>query len=233
MMHRSQQLYALPIINGSDLANKEFTHPNHTKNLLANNKNEFNKWRLEVNNIYKQYIHIKSSIVNKADNIFHNINSPIIGIHYRHPSHTIESGPIYLKNYFDQIDRILVKNPDAKIFVASDTMFGILAFKHRYKDKVIYIESVDRLDLDNILEWAFALIRCNKVDDVGFIDQKGYELQHRQSEEATINAYKLTEDLLLETLCLSKCNYLIHGVSNIALAISYINPNISMITLIP
>ena len=78
------------------------------------------------------------------------------------------------------------------------------------------------------LHWAFGLAD-GKADHVGFINGKGYELHHKRVKQN--NNKKMTIDLLKEVLCLSKCNQLINNISNIPLAISYINPNIEIITL--
>jgi hypothetical protein len=58
---------------------------------------------------------------------------------------------------------------------------------------------------------------------------KGFELHHKRINSK--NNYKITLDLLKEVLLLSKCNQLINNVSNIPFAISYINPEIEIITL--
>ena len=185
--------------------------------------------------IYEKYIVPKKDIIDETNTIINKIknnNIPIIGVHYRHPSHSVESGDIYLQQYFNVIDSLLENMPNAKIFLASDTEFGILAFKQKYGNIVNYIENIERLDLDNILAWAFAMKKHRKIDDVGFINNKGYELQHTKSNDISQNNYKMTRDLLLEIFCLSKCDYLIHTISNIALTISYINPSIKFKTLI-
>lgn len=234
LTHTDQQLGRLPVINGSDIASKEFTHPEHTKSLFTN-ISKFNKWRYDTNQIYQSYIKIKEDIINEVKYIIQNIkdkNTQIIGVHYRHPSHSVESGDIYLQQYFDAINEILVNNPEAQIFIASDTEFGILAFQKEYGDRLHYIENIERLNLDNILAWAYAMKQHKKSNDVGFINNKGYELQHIKSSENHVDNYKMTKDLLLEVLCLSECNYLIHTISNIALTISYINPSITLKTLI-
>ena len=62
---------------------------------------------------------------------------------------------VYLNDYFKKLDNILIDD-DYKIFLATDTDFGLLAFKSRYGDKIIYTKNIDRLPLDNILEWAYA-----------------------------------------------------------------------------
>lgn len=222
-------------LSSGEQAPEEFKTPAVFKNMLQNNANEFAEWRSSINGVYNHYIKFKPEILEKnqilCDKLFTN-SEYIIGVHYRHPSHSVESGCIFLEQYFKEIDQILVKHPKAKIFLATDTEFGIMAFKHRYENKLIYIKDIKRLPIDNILEWAFALLNVGKSDGVGIIKNRGYEL-HQSHIYLDKNAdyYELTAGLINEILCLSKCNILINSTSNISLALSYINPNLQMITL--
>jgi len=210
----------------------EFRLPKITKQLLKGNKEKFKKWRLNVNSVYREFIKFKPDITEQVDNVWFNQsntnNINIIGVHYRHPSHFIESGKIYLEDYFKNIDNFLNLYPESKIFLASDNQFGIYAFKERYQDKIFYIEDIDRLSMAEFLHWSLGLAD-GKADNVGFINGKGYELHHKRIQAS--NNKKMTLDLLTEILCLSKCDQLINICSNIPLAISYINPNIEIITL--
>jgi hypothetical protein len=209
---------------------KEFRIPKDT-HLLMKNQNFFNMWRKNVNSTYTKYIKFNQEIIDSV-NYFWDTNFikdlPIIGIHYRHPSHFIESGKIFLEQYFEKIDNILTFNPDSQMFLATDTNFGIYAFKEKYGDKIKYISDIDRLTMSEFLEWCFSLA-SGKADNVGFINGKGYELHHKRVNLK--NNKKMTIDLISEVLCLSKCRYLINTTSNVSLAISYINPNIEMIQL--
>jgi hypothetical protein len=218
-------------ITVGEIAPKEFTHPASSEALL-NDRENFSKWRHYVHGIYSRYIKFDQAIMNDANSFWtENIGTnKAIGVHYRHPSHSCESGNIYLKQYFEEIDNILQKEPESNIFLASDNMLGILAFKDRYGDKIKYIQDIDRLDMDNLLSWAYELAKGKKADVVGMINGKGFELQHIAAANNT-GSKKMTTDLFKEVICLSKCNHLIHTVSNIPLAISYMNPNLQMITI--
>lgn len=216
------------MFTGGEEAPKEFRIPEETKKLI-NDKERFESWRKEINSTYNKFIKINSNIDFQV-NDFINCNSlnNSIGVHYRHPSHFIESGKVYLKQYFDEINKIIETNNNIKIFIASDNDFGISAFKKEYGSLVSYYENINRISMDQFLEWAFSL-GSGKPDIVGFINGKGYELHHLQ--DSSLNNYKNTCDLLKETITLSKCQYLIHSLSNISTAISYINPKINMINI--
>jgi hypothetical protein len=212
-----------------ETAPAEFRIPDDTKKLIQD-EDRFNNWRHTIHGFYKQYIKYNQKILEKTETFWNNniAASNVIGVHYRHPSHFIESGKIYLEDYFNKIDDILLEKPDAQIFLATDSNFGIYAFKEKYAEKVVYIKDVERLSMPEFLHWCFSLAE-GRADHVGFINGKGFELHHKRVKNN--DNYKLTTDLLCEVLCLSKCDYLIHTTSNVALAISYMNPNLKLISL--
>lgn len=207
----------------------EFRIPKDTHALIQD-QTRFKEWRKNTHSFYKKYIKIKPEILDIV-NRFWNSNmssSKIIGVHYRHPSHFIESGKIYLEQYFEKIDKILSQQPDAQIFLATDSNFGIYAFMEKYKNKIKYIENIDRISMPEFLQWCFSLAE-GQADNVGFINGQGFELHHKRI--GSTDNKKMTIDLLTEVLCLAKCDYLIHTTSNVALSISYINPELELISL--
>lgn len=228
--HTSENYLKFERYSGEN-APDEFRIPSVTKELLTTNPENFKLWRIKTNSYFQQFIKFKKEILQETDKIWHdnfkNIAN-VIGVHYRHPSHFIESGKVYLEDYFNHIDKILIHNPESKIFLASDSQFGIYAFMEKYKDKVYYIKDIDRLKMPEFLHWVFGLTD-GKADIVGFINGKGYELHHQRVGKS--DNKKMTTDLLKEVICLSRCNQMINSVSNIPLAISYINPTLEIITI--
>lgn len=211
----------------------EFRIPSKTKELLTGDKQQFTEWREKVHPFFNRYIKLKKEINNDISNLWHNYFQNcenVIGVHYRHPSHFIESGKVYLENYFDKIDKILQDKPLSKIFLASDSQFGIYSFIERYKDKVVYLSDIDRISMSEFLHWSFSLAD-GKPDEVGFVNGTGYELHHKRIKDHHNDNKKMTIDLLKEVFLLSKCNQLVNTISNIPLAISYINPKIEIFTL--
>lgn len=211
----------------------EFRLPSVMNVLLANENNKFTEWRHRMNKIFRLHIKLSSSLQRIYDSISSKLfekSRMMIGVHYRHPSHCCEQGIVLLKDYFEKIDDIIAGNKDVGIFLATDTEFGILAFKDKYGSRVGYIQGIKRTPVDNLLEWAYA--RGNaKHDNVGFINNKGYEVHHIASEKGKGGDPQLGYDVILEVLCLSKCDWFIHTVSNLSLAVSYMNPYVEMIKL--
>ena len=228
--HIENRFGGMPISLNSQLP-PSFTHPAAISSLLKD-KLLWNVWREKTHQIYKRYIKFHPDIIHKAS-VFMTTNfteQNIIGVHYRHPNKSCESGKIYLNQYFEKIDNLIIHNPGAQIFLATDSDFAILAFTDRYKDRLKYVPDISRSTLDDMLDWGYSLMSSKNVDNIGMIDGRGVEL-HQSLIQNNGDTKKHGIDLLMEVNCMLQCRWLVHAVSNVSLAISYMNPNIDMITL--
>lgn len=207
-------------ITGGEFSGGEFREPKLYRKLVLNTV-LFNLWRKAVNKIFNKFIKIKQPIIDSVNTFWKDNNlTDVIGVHYRHPSHFVENGHVLIRDYTKHIDKILSTNPNAKIFLATDTDFGIAAFRMKYQDKIVILPDIQRLELDNILEWAYA--KCQKdaiSDEMDFINNKGYQLHYSLINKQNNAGH----DILKEALCLAKCKWIVHGISNISLAVCYMN----------
>ena len=195
----------------------------------------FAPWRRCVSGVVKKYIKIKADIITEVDEYWNatplGSGGPVIGIHYRHPSHFVESGKILLKDYAQAIDAILKEHPDANIFLSTDNELGLMYFSYKYGYRVNILPDISRVDVDNILEWAHAKGDAGaKSDAMDFVDGRGFQLHYTHCEKGS-GGSKIGRDIIKEVLCLAKCTWLVHTISNIALATSYFNPDLRMISL--
>lgn len=198
---------------------------------LMQDQTLFSSWRKGVNGVLRKYVKVKQNIIDEADKFWNDTIKPeqnVIGVHFRHPSHFVESGYIKVKDYFNAIDKLLLDHPQSKIFLATDTELGMMAFSFKYGDRVHWIPEIKRVDIDNILDWAHAT-RSGKADNMDFINGQGYQLHYTSC--GLSDGTKLGKDVLKEVLCLSKCTWFVHCLSNVALAVSYFNPDVEMIML--
>jgi hypothetical protein len=201
---------------------KEFKYIDYRRN--NNLINNYQEWRQKVNKTYIKFIKPIKYISDEVDKICANFSVNMIAVHYRHPSHGCEQGNVYFNYYFKIIDKLIKDNTNAMIYLATDNDLGLLVFKDRYKEKIIYREDVKRTCIDNILDWAYAS-NNHKSDNLGFINNVGYQVHYD-----CLSCLKMGYDVLIDALCLSKCNYFVHTISNISFAVSYINPDIQMLT---
>ena len=215
----------------------EIRNPYFTK-LLMTKKELWEIWRYRMNTVYTRYIHFSDKLSSRVDTFWNaNVNKEkeyVIGIHYRHPSHHVESGRIYPSDYYQEVKKITTllpdKDKDVKIFIASDNDLGIMAFNYYFD--CFYMSDVERCSLDSVLEWAFARGDGGKSDAVDFIDGVGYQYHYQKCANNDYDE-KHGADVICETLALSRCDYVVHGISNIALAVSYINPHVIMHPILP
>jgi hypothetical protein len=214
-------------MTGGEGAPVEFRIPRETTALMTGDASQFMAWRKRIHQVYQRYIRPKKALLDRAVDIVPRtqLGEKWIAVHYRHPAHCCEQGDVFLKDYFDKIDVCLDQEGDARIYLATDNDLGVLAFKEMYGGRLVWRKDVLRTGVDNLLAWAYARGR-GKEDVVGFINNVGYELHNVTKKE---DAQKLGEDVLLDVLCICRCDVFVYTTSNLALAVSYMNPDISMI----
>lgn len=127
-------------------------------------------------------------------------DSMVIGVHMRGMERSVEVMGWYQKPhlnekaYMCEVDRLLKKSPNAKIFLATDTQTTVDKFRSRYPDKLLTYDS--------------------KRSDEG------------QSPHLQFGGAVLGEQVLIEAILLSRTNFLVHGISNVAFAALCFNPQL-------
>lgn len=202
-----------------------------TYGAMMQDKQAFSTWRHATHEWSKRFLKPVADVALRANGFWDRTfrgTKHVIGVHYRHPSHCVEQGQLYLRDYFAAIDGVLRIKPSAKVFLATDSEFGVACFTLRYGAKLHCMRDVRRLDMDSVLEWGYAM-QQSRMDSMGFVNGKGFQLHYKLCEARAEATPAAGRDVLCEALCLAKCNTLVHSVSNVALAVSYMNPNAEMI----
>jgi hypothetical protein len=121
-----------------------------------------------------------------------------IGVHIRGTDKdgSIGGRKIEPSEYYVYIDYLMKKEPDARIFLATDDPRYFAEFAAKYGRSCFSAENILRSEA-NV-----------------FLDSK------------VANNYKKGEDVLLDCLCLSKCHFLIHGSSAVSEFAFYFNPDL-------
>jgi hypothetical protein len=167
-------------------------------------------WRQQYHSAFKKYIRIKHHILQEVEQTYSRYlaGKYCIGVHIRNEAHKCEQpdGQMPpLERYMAEITHIISSHKEeVRIFLATDVEGYVARFKDVFGEKVITQTGIPRLQ-------ELSLNPENKV-----IYQYDPNLT-------------FAEDVLKDCLLLAKCDVLIHRVSNIATAVGYINPSISMI----
>ena len=167
-----------------------------SKNVYMSSKTFQKKMFLDMtNNEISRYfsrIKIKKEILQKI-NIFNKEkfkkNDKILGVHFRGSTYKTARGhgfPLTKELMIKNIQSLIKKFDYNKIFVVTEEQEYLKALKEKFNDKVIYYDS----------------FRMNKLDS--------YKIYPRKNHR-----YLLGEEILIETVLLSKCNGLTFIKSNV------------------
>ena len=150
--------------------------------------------------IVNKYIHLKDHIKDKIESFLKlNVGSgeKLLAVHKRGTDHINDAPILPITKYFDAVDAI-IDNYD-KLLICSDEEYSVEAFKERYKDKVIYYNS----------------IRATEPTAVGIHHSIGLK-----------DPYKMGEDVVIETYLMARADYLIRTTSNVSYASIIIGKNV-------
>jgi hypothetical protein len=167
--------------------------------------------RYLANQYIEEYFKLKphiQKIISQYKNTHY--NQHIIGLHLRGPGRLHGGMPVFLKKlelkedvpyqlYFEHVDNYLKDNPNAKIFLCSDSNMIIGECIEKYGDKIITYDSY-RSDY-------------GEMHEIGITN-----------DDKSFSKYKLGEDVLVEAYLLAQTDYFIHGNSNVSNFVLCKNP---------
>jgi len=137
--------------------------------------------------LIEKHLSIKNEIILIANSFYrNNIKKNSLGVHVRGTDIEIHHQKIKFEKYFKEIDALL--NQYETIFLCSDEYQTIDVFKNKYGNKIITYES-KTLSKNNVLP------------------------EYKQNGK---NKYKMGEDVIVESLLLSKTDFLLKGKSNMS-----------------
>lgn len=168
--------------------------------------------RRALHQVIRECIRLRPEIASRIESFYEaNLRGrEVLGVHIRSGEHSderavwVKGGVLPMSVYFAEIDRYLDGHPTAWIFCASDSKRAVDALAERYGRRLLRCEDVTRLDPDE--------------------EASGHGLHLLGPERA--HKGRLGEDVLVESLLLSRCDYLIHDPSNVPLAATLFNPDL-------
>jgi hypothetical protein len=157
--------------------------------------------RHHANNIIKQNLKFTDNILLKVDDFYDKIkDNKILGVHIRGTDITIHHTKHDIEVYINHIDEQL-KNGFDLIFVCTDEYHMLNLLKEVYGDKLIHYNS-------------------NTLSNNSSLPLFKQETNHQ---------YQMGEDVIVESLILSKTNFLIKSNSNVSNFSLLYNPDLNFI----
>jgi len=162
--------------------------------------------RQQVFEMIQKYIKIREPILNKVDQFVseHFLGHHIISLHYRGTDKSIEAPRVAFDEVKESVETYIHENQleNYKIFVATDEQKFLDQMELAFPGRVIAYDSIRSLDGKPI--------------------HRGRWIK---------NSYQLGEDALIDSLLLSRGDYLIRTSSNLSLWSTYFNPSIPVLEL--
>ncbi len=149
-----------------------------------------------------------------------------IGVHVKHPSHAIEQAGGSMADRFEYVDRVRrelrthglsAASSDWAVFVATDQERVRNLFVEEFGEHVIGFDDVARSPEEKDLEFD----QLPEEDRL----RNGHQLQHQMAADRSNWSTRLAWEVWRDAEALAASDVVVHAVSNVATAVSYLNPD--------
>jgi hypothetical protein len=158
---------------------------------------EFHTTRHEANHLINNHIHVKQEILDEISEFFekHFLGNFVISVHYRGTDKITEAPPVSFSEIKDKIIQLIISMgyTNYKIFVATDEQVFIDYMENSFGDKVCYNEKAIRS-----------------------INSKPLHFSNN-------DRYKIGRDAMIDSILLSKGDYMLRMSSNLSLWSTFLN----------
>jgi glycosyltransferase involved in cell wall biosynthesis len=192
---------------------------------------EFPKWRRQYHSVYRDHVHLRQDLSSEVETFCAERfrRKYMIAAHVRHPSHVIEQPGFHLASvdaYIDEIKKLLFQRDlkpardDWGLFLATDQDCVVDRFVEAFGEHVCFFEDVRRTS--PVEDAAF-----EKLPNVEK-NRLGHQLQHLVSADRSAWSIRMAREIVRDATVMSRCHFLLHVVSNVSTAVSYMNPKLEM-----
>lgn len=191
----------------------------------------FPNFRRQYHEAYRRFIAPLVEVQQPVDDLLQErVGSRfLIAAHVKHPSHVIEQPDGLMAShaaYFDEIRRSLVSHgiaegsDDWRIFLGTDQDRVTNAFEDAFPDRVVYFPGVRRTTVEE--DARYDALR------LGAQSAPGHQVQHLVAAAPENWSVEMAREIIRDAVAMATADVLFHVVSNVATAISYMNPRLEM-----
>lgn len=193
---------------------------------------EFQAWRRQYHRVFSQYIRPRGELGREIDDFakLHLARPLMIAAHIRHPSHTVEqpSGKIAHEDaYMAKIEEIVLTKlgrldgPEWGVFLATDQERVVSRFTERYGNRLAVYRDVRRTTARE--DATFNGLPSEEKK------REGHQLQHLVAADRGTWSWLMAREVVRDAYAMASCHVMLHVVSNVSTAVSYMNPDIEMV----
>lgn len=186
----------------------------------------FQNWRHEMHAALEG-LEPNQSLLNRINELFREVSDGdlVIGMHVRHPSHAMEQPnseiPI-AEDYIRVAKELLLERKKhfkkVYIFLATDQDAVVEEFRREIGSDLLFFEDVTRVTSQQTKDYE----NLNENQKL----EVGTQVQHMAARDPQKWSSKLAEEIITDAWALARCQVLIHAVSNVATAVTFINPQL-------
>jgi glycosyltransferase involved in cell wall biosynthesis len=192
----------------------------------------FPAWRRQYHSVWRDHVALCPALAAEIDAFARqNLEGRyMIAAHVRHPGHAKEQPGLVVAHTQTYIERIKTElgrrgmDPASTgwgIFLATDQESVVRQFEEAFGERVCYFRDVRRTVPAE--EEAYEVLSSeSRIRD-------GNQLQHIVASHPDTWSSRMAWEVIRDALAMSQCRALLHVVSNISTAVSYINPHIELL----
>lgn len=191
---------------------------------------DFQNWRQRYHKYFAQHVELRPDLQHQIDAFSdqHFNGHYVLAAHIRHPSHSMEQPRGRLPSvevFREHIDQQLAfarttQDKPVRLFIASDQDSVIQYLRQFYAD-ILLTTDATRSNEDHDRMYLNA--------DASERQKEGFQIQHIMASNAAKWSVRLADEVIIDTWLLAKSDTFLHITSNIATAVSYINPQVRMV----
>lgn len=194
-------------------------------------KQWFHRFRRQYHQVLATHVRLRPELRAELDALLadHRSGKFVISAHVKHPSHGIEQPEgrmagrdTYVAAVREELAHrgIRESSEDWRIFVATDQDRVVALFDAEFGDRVIRLDDVTRIPAQ--VDAAYdQLADADKLAE-------GHQLQHQMAAEPRSWSWRLAWEVWRDAELMANSDVLLHAVSNVATAVSYLGPDVHM-----
>jgi glycosyltransferase involved in cell wall biosynthesis len=193
----------------------------------------FTQWRLEYHAALRRHVRLQPFLSARIENfVRQNFRKTMIAAHVRHPSHAIEQPGGKLANaaaFMARIKALVAElnlstspNSDWGIFLATDQEAVVQDFVRAFGRRVVFYPTATRTSLEDTARF----LQLSREEQL----KEGRQVQHVAAADMSLWSSKLAEEVICDAYTMARCDHLVHAVSNISTAVSYLNPGCRLVS---
>jgi glycosyltransferase involved in cell wall biosynthesis len=191
----------------------------------------FLQFRRQYNRVVRDRIHLRQELQSEVDSFSESLRGRfMVAVHVKHPSHAVEQPNeriAGLDEFFHNVRSVLIargiaeSSDDWGVFVATDQDRVSHRFEEEFGNHVVRFDDVTRITPEMGAHY----------DSLGVEDKlsDGHQLQHQLATDPDRWSLRFAWEVWRDAEAMAGCDVLLHSVSNVVTAVSYLNDRLQMI----